>query len=196
MKIELTCPQCQSVLRLDAEHAGKLARCPVCSELIKIPDAAGHSGSEDVGTVSSATGSAWGSAGDLSRDEIASQPPGTGGSGIEPDHASPTVGSTNPYAGPQATPTNYRPAPVATGQRQDELWVAGVVLGGASIFIQCLCCSLGVILALPMSSAGLFCTFLSKSPNRWIGFLLNLISMAISLISIAGFVLLVINDVN
>lgn len=37
MKIELTCPHCESVLRIDAGHAGKQARCPSCQNLTLIP---------------------------------------------------------------------------------------------------------------------------------------------------------------
>ncbi len=197
MKIELTCPQCQSVLRLDAEHAGKLARCPVCSELIKIPDAEDRSGSAEFGEEASPpSGAGWDGDRDLFSRGIAAQPLGNDRSGIELDSGTPTVGSTNPFASPPSTSTSYRPIPVANAQRPDELLIAGVILGASSIFVQCMCCSLGVLLALPMSSAGLFCTFLSKSRNRWIGFLLNLIAMAMSLIIIAGFVLLVFSDVN
>lgn len=39
MKIELTCSSCQSVLRVDAEHAGKQLRCPTCQGLTQIPAA-------------------------------------------------------------------------------------------------------------------------------------------------------------
>ena len=38
MKIELTCPHCDSILRVDAEHAGKQLRCPRCQMLTPIPD--------------------------------------------------------------------------------------------------------------------------------------------------------------
>lgn len=37
MKIELTCSSCQSVLRVDAVHAGKQLRCPTCQGLTHIP---------------------------------------------------------------------------------------------------------------------------------------------------------------
>ena len=37
MKIELTCPYCEAVLRVDAEHAGKQLRCPTCQSLVPIP---------------------------------------------------------------------------------------------------------------------------------------------------------------
>jgi phage FluMu protein Com len=33
MKIEVTCAKCQSLLRVDEEHLGKMMRCPVCSEI-------------------------------------------------------------------------------------------------------------------------------------------------------------------
>ncbi len=196
MKIELTCPQCQSVLRLDAEHAGKLALCPVCSELVEIPDAEAPADSGQFGNAPSAGRSVWGDTRNPFGEGMASQPLGTGGSIIERDAESPTVGNTNPFASPRSNSTSYQPAAAANAQRQDEMWGAGVVLGCASIFVQCMCCSLGVVLALPMSSVGLFCTFLSKSPNRWIGFVLNLIAMAMSLVIIVGFVLSLISAMN
>ena len=37
MKIELTCSYCESVLRVDAIHAGKQLSCPTCQNLIPIP---------------------------------------------------------------------------------------------------------------------------------------------------------------
>ena len=37
MKIEITCPECESLMRLDAENVGKQARCPVCSTITQIP---------------------------------------------------------------------------------------------------------------------------------------------------------------
>ena len=37
MKIEFTCPECKTLMRLAAEDAGKQARCPVCSTISQIP---------------------------------------------------------------------------------------------------------------------------------------------------------------
>ena len=37
MKIELKCPTCESVLRVDAQHAGKQLRCPNCQNVTAIP---------------------------------------------------------------------------------------------------------------------------------------------------------------
>jgi ribosomal protein S27E len=37
MKIELTCPGCQSTVRVDAVHAGKQVRCPVCGCISQVP---------------------------------------------------------------------------------------------------------------------------------------------------------------
>ena len=37
MKIEVTCFQCQALLRVSAEHAGKQLRCPACQSLCQIP---------------------------------------------------------------------------------------------------------------------------------------------------------------
>lgn len=37
MKIEVSCSECQSVLRVSEEHRGKQLRCPVCEHLNPIP---------------------------------------------------------------------------------------------------------------------------------------------------------------
>ena len=37
MKIELTCPNCNSTIRVDEVHAGKQVRCPVCSCISQVP---------------------------------------------------------------------------------------------------------------------------------------------------------------
>lgn len=37
MKIEVTCHHCDSILSVNAEHAGKQARCPNCQNLTPIP---------------------------------------------------------------------------------------------------------------------------------------------------------------
>ena len=38
MSIEAQCPGCQRLLRVDDEHAGKEARCPVCSTVYRVPE--------------------------------------------------------------------------------------------------------------------------------------------------------------
>ena len=57
MPIEALCTGCQRQLRVSDEHAGKLARCPACHAITKIPDAPEiplaqpldtHSGSHEV----------------------------------------------------------------------------------------------------------------------------------------------------
>ena len=37
MPIEITCSNCQAILRVADEHAGKSARCPQCSTVMPIP---------------------------------------------------------------------------------------------------------------------------------------------------------------
>lgn len=37
MKIELTCPECHSTIRVDDVHTGKQVCCPVCSRITQIP---------------------------------------------------------------------------------------------------------------------------------------------------------------
>lgn len=37
MKIELSCPDCQSTIRVEEIHAGKQVRCPVCSCISQVP---------------------------------------------------------------------------------------------------------------------------------------------------------------
>lgn len=37
MKIELTCPDCNSTIRVEAIHSGKQVRCPVCSCISQVP---------------------------------------------------------------------------------------------------------------------------------------------------------------
>jgi len=37
MAIQISCDNCQTVLRVEDQHAGKSARCPNCSELVAIP---------------------------------------------------------------------------------------------------------------------------------------------------------------
>ena len=37
MPIEITCSNCQAILRVAEEHAGKSARCPQCSTVVPIP---------------------------------------------------------------------------------------------------------------------------------------------------------------
>ena len=37
MKIELTCPECQSLIRVEASRSGQQVRCPVCSFISPVP---------------------------------------------------------------------------------------------------------------------------------------------------------------
>lgn len=40
MHVETICPGCQRKLRVDAEHAGKQARCPMCNAIYTVPELA------------------------------------------------------------------------------------------------------------------------------------------------------------
>ena len=37
MTIQISCDNCQTIMRVEDQHAGKQARCPNCSELVAIP---------------------------------------------------------------------------------------------------------------------------------------------------------------
>jgi hypothetical protein len=216
MKIEFTCLHCHSVLRLPAEHAGKRARCPVCSALVMVPIDVASGSASPLGPVAGDGLQAWGN--HRSPDEVIQSEP----LAKPVDSSSETVGGdldnmsagqrivtpraqfepaqgwpvpTNPYAAPQQSPTgDFPPSPVPMYPPTDGLWVTGLVLGISSIFVQCACCWLGTVIALPMSFVGLGCTYFSSSRNRWVGFLLNGLAMLISLLVIGFFLAVVIMD--
>ena len=54
MSQDLTCPHCQRLFRPTAEHAGKLAACPHCSQQVRIP-----SGDSRVPTVDQGVDPRW-----------------------------------------------------------------------------------------------------------------------------------------
>lgn len=218
MKIEFTCEHCRSVLRLPAEHAGKRARCPVCSSLVLVPL---ETGNADVTSSSENSGqapdnAAWGGyrpADNLIDPEPLAKPIDTippasvlFSTDQTPPHqsapvppspypsASPASQNPNPFAAPQGVPAGYYAAPQTRSPDNDGVWIAGLIIGIFSIFIQFGCCWVGAIPALPLSIIGLVCTFFSKSPYRWVCFVLNGIGLLISCCWIAFFVFFIMMD--
>lgn len=220
MKIEFTCEHCRSVLRLPAEHAGKRARCPVCSSLVLVPLETGSSDavSSSENSVQNAGNVGWGGykpADDLIQSEPLAKPietipprsilfsteqtsPNQSTSNPSTPFA-PTPGQTpspNPFAAPQRVPAGYYQTPQSNRSDNDGLWIAGLITGILSICVQCACCWMGSLVALPLSLVGIVCTMFSKSSYRWVCFLLNGIGLLMALAWIVFIVVMFAMDAN
>jgi hypothetical protein len=178
MKIEVTCGNCQSVLRVDGQHAGKQLRCPTCGSLCNIPyphDAF--------------------AAGDQYEFEPQVKHPLERGQ-PDPDYEPPI------YIGPQTAPLNpdqpyYQPTPSpgypqpVSGQRDEYLGRSYLVfaLGVGSVFA---CGCIALIIAPAMFVKGMEFARTSTDPNANVAFFLNAAGMfvwaVVLLILVAGFI--------
>lgn len=106
MPIEFRCPGCGALLRVPDDSAGKMAKCPTCSQVLPIPS----------------TSTAGG---------IAAPPPPGGNPFAAPTFPTP---SDNPYASPMAAPAGYggpaapgalypiNPSPLDIGETMRRAW--------------------------------------------------------------------------
>lgn len=178
MKIEVTCNNCQSVLRVGGEHAGKQLRCPTCGTLCNIPLANEPPVFGDLGKLEPAS----------ERKAERGQP--------DPDYEPPV------YIGPHTAPLHpdepiYRPSPPPRyvdsrlGQRDENLGRSFLVfaLGVASVF-GCGC--LALIIAPVMFGKGMELARKSNDPNATVAFFLNAAGMfvwaVVLLAGVAGFI--------
>ena len=178
MKIDFKCTNCSSVLRLPAEHIGKHARCPVCQTVVLVEPGESSTVPEDSGPKNSGIKPITSSESidDLFGTVASKQTETSTNIGQFPNLPVNTTDFSRPInESPYTTPqyggipnVNYQPNPPPDG-----LWVTGVVLGSVSLVLSCGCGCYGSIPALFLSSIGLVLTFLSKSPNKIVGFLLN-----------------------
>jgi phage FluMu protein Com len=126
MPIEILCSNCQALLRVADEHAGKNARCPQCSTIVPIPSKPGLQATEFERTDSS-------------------MPPAADKS---PTSATPSE-SFNPYAAPSR---DYPQTPPRVGRnlrrhRGETILVMGIV--------SLVCCPLLGIFAIIMANGDL-----------------------------------------
>ena len=97
MPIEFKCSNCQNVLKVGDEHAGKSARCPSCKTVVSIP----ASSPEPAEAPSSVFPDAPTT--DSSNNPFAGAAPSDGGGG------GPFAGAANPYQTPKSTKLESRP---------------------------------------------------------------------------------------
>jgi len=105
MPIEFRCPQCQKLLRVGDDAAGKQAKCPACATLVAVPmlgpPPADEFGIEPPSPPPPPTGSPFGTAG---TNPFASAPmPQRLAPASDNPYAAPLSGSDNPYSSPLAT---------------------------------------------------------------------------------------------
>lgn len=125
MPIEVSCNNCQAVLRVADEHAGKSARCPQCSNIVAIPSSSANAGTFDHPPGEGAPGSS------------AANPYGAG-------NLEPTVNQgTNPYT----APTQHGPRAGVQEHRGTTILVLGIV--------SLVCCVIAGIPAIIMANEDL-----------------------------------------
>lgn len=155
MKIELTCPHCESVLRVDDIHAGKQLRCPNCQNLTSIP-AVSSTPSEEPSTPS--------------------EEPTIG---QIPSHEKPVEHS--PYSQPmedfaQAPPHYINP----TGNFDKGSETNSLVLGIVGIFMNAFCCGgCGAPIWIVLNIVGLSMALKSDGPMRTACIITNVLSLII-----------------
>ncbi len=195
MKIDLECTICRSVLRVDAEHAGKQLRCPNCGGITSIPFQTDPSLADETGSESTPpTGDAIPTAPyrpDQNRPQyrhpIPPHSPGVEVTGDAPRHAPPPPAPTgyrrqgDHYAGRQKRwdEDQYaHPYPHYAGHHQHQ----SLESGGTSIFLAIL-----GFLALPSCYCPapiLFAIGLSKAAGAsgttaYVGNILNTLGLVI-----------------
>lgn len=163
MSIEFSCGQCQSILRVPKEHAGKLARCPQCDFIDTIPLAT-NIGNEPP----------------LNR-EPNGQRPGDQSTAY-PSTTTPTPRSSKPYDSPNAS---QKEAPRLAPHRGSIILVLGI------LSVVSNCCLIPGIFAWSMGSTDLSKIAAGKmDPNgeqlTRIGMILGIIATCIAF---AGFLL-------
>ena len=90
MPIELTCSNCQTVMRVAEEHAGKNVKCPTCKTVVPIPAVGGSA--ED-----------YSQPFDQPTQDFSAQPSSNPGVPNNPAPNNPYVGSGNPFASPTSS---------------------------------------------------------------------------------------------
>ena len=175
MKIEVTCSNCQSVMRVANEHEGKQLRCPTCGTLCNIP----------ISNEPSAEGEQDMFEPTVQRPIDRGQP--------DPDYKPPV------YIGPQSAPLNpdapvYRPtAPPGypdedeIGGRDENLGRSYLVfgLGIASCFV---CGCLAFVIAPVLFGKGMEFAGNSNDPSAKVAFLLNAAGMVVWAVILLGIV--------
>ena len=144
MKIEFTCPECKTLMRLAVENAGKQARCPVCSTISQIP-----LGSQPV------------------------KPRAAKPISREPDFDEPNPQPRNNKRSRKDSPpeNSSQSSQAGTFIGLDREIIYGIGLGMASLGSNFVCC--GVYVGLPASIVGLLYTFLSKSVLKQSSLVIN-----------------------
>ncbi len=172
-KIEIICPYCQSVLRVEAIHAGKKLRCPSCNSITLIPGS-----------------------------QVGTDQPAYRGNPEPNDRPNPrqnpvqTAAGGNRYYAPQEPPAqeysnlqrdrtgNYAPTYNIEFDGRDStslaLGIIGIVLN-----IFCSCMLPGIVI---MNAIGFAKGYQSRGPLRTAGMITNGISLGISLLRLLVFV--------
>ncbi len=172
-RIEIICPYCQSVLRVEAIHAGKKLRCPSCNSITLIPG-------NQVGTDPPAY---RGKSEPDERTKPRQDPVQTATGGYR--YYSPQEPPTPEYSAVSRDPTaNYTPTYTIEFDGRDStslaLGIIGIVLN-----IFCSCMLPGIVI---MNAIGLAKGYQSRGPLRTAGMITNGISLGISLLWLLVFV--------
>ena len=159
MKIELKCHGCESLLKVDSDHAGKQARCPSCQTVNSIPHA---DDGIDMGE----------SSGQGSEHENPF--------GVEPSRQLPPSESANPYRPVQGI------AGSPSGGSAELGLIFGIVSLALVFFGSIVCCIFPVV-GVIMGGVGLIISVQSDSEYRTVAIVLNSISIGSFLIAVIGF---------
>jgi len=166
MKIEVTCSNCRSILRVDVIHAGKQVRCPACDYLTLIPDADGDQLAPESDRPS-----------DFHGDNSVSQPEyeQPTSAPISPPSSSPiyTTGPNVEYPNPI-----YQGRPPADGKD-----TIALVLGGLSIGSAFFCACFSAIITPALSITGFCLAVSSNGPSRGAAIVTNIIGMVLWILS-------------
>ena len=172
MKIEVTCSNCQSVLRVASEHSGKQLRCPTCGTLCNIPFSNEIVFDDDQEGVAPD-----------------SQPSSERGK-PDPNY------TPREYIGPQSAPLNpdapvYHPTlppeyPRPTQGQQDENLGRSFLMFGLG-FISCFVCGcLSFVIAPVLFAKGMKFARKSNPPDSTLPFFLNLAGFVLWAVISAG----------
>ncbi|MEZ6092915.1 MAG: hypothetical protein R3C03_01565 [Pirellulaceae bacterium] len=175
MKIEFTCNNCNSVLRLPAENVGKKARCPVCGNISVVAEKSESSDSLTPNYLEETTGYE----NDPPHYSQPNQP--------EAHNYGPSSGNhtDNPYSAPVSPNPGQNYHGQFAAPPTDALGITSIILGSIAVVTSCGCGVCGVFTSSPVAIVGLILAIISRSPNKWIGIALNGLALLIGFSFIA-----------
>ncbi len=176
MKIEFECPQCRSMLRLDAVHGGHQALCPVCGNAVMVP-LGGNQPNQP------RNDSGWQSMGSESRD--IEFPPGTSvGSplGSSPVRQPNSATGQSPWSAPTQVPTQAWSNNPYRSNARDGLWTMALICGIVSLVMHVWFCGCGSLIGPVVAVMGLIATLFSRQGSKVPLLILNGIGLLIGLL--------------